>query len=253
MSSRTAFATTTGLVRKRNEDAAYIGHWLCAVADGMGGHAAGDVASATVIEAIRPFDIAVNSPAELTGVLGHAVRRANERMAERVEADPSTASMGSTLTAMLWSGSHVAIANIGDSRGYRMRNGKLVQVTEDHILGKLVAEPKPAEIGEYLVRFLDARPDWSPDLTVRVAQAGDRYLLCSDGRSSFVAADVMRDVLADISDLDQAVATLVERAMNAGGPDNVTVVAVDVPEGVWEERADPPVVLGSAASVAGAS
>jgi serine/threonine protein phosphatase PrpC len=116
-----------GLVRNRNEDSAYVGHWMCAVADGMGGHAAGDVASATVIDAINSFDVTTD-PERLTVTLGEAVRAANSRLAAKAAADPALAGMGSTLTAMLWSGGHVALAHIGDSRAYRLRNGLLRQM-----------------------------------------------------------------------------------------------------------------------------
>jgi protein phosphatase len=184
--------------------------------------------------------------------LGQAVRLANDRLAAKVALEPTLASMGSTLTAMLWSGEHVAIANIGDSRAYRMRDGHLLQVTEDHVLSKLVASPMPAEISEYLVRFLDGRPGWSPDLTLRTAHPGDRYLICSDGLSSYVGDALIRGVLADTGDLDQVVAALVEGTLDAGAPDNVTVIVVDVPSGNWQERGDPPLVVGSAALLAGA-
>jgi PPM family protein phosphatase len=250
MSSRVAWITSTGLVRSRNEDSAYVGRWLCAVADGMGGHAAGDIASATVIDSIRPFDLAVEKPGNMTAVLGAAVRSANERLAAQVAADSSLSNMGSTLTALLWSGSHLAVANIGDSRAYLLRNGILRRITEDHVMSKLVADPMPTGISEYLVRFLDARPGWSPDLTLRTAQPGDRYVVCSDGLSGFVGEDAIRDVMASVNDLAQAPDALMRLTHEAGAPDNVTMIAVDVPEGVWTERAGPPVVLGAAASPA---
>jgi serine/threonine protein phosphatase PrpC len=248
-----AAASSTGLVRQRNEDSAYAGRWLCAVADGMGGHAAGDVASATVIEAIRPFDVAAGKPGQLTAILGAAVREANQRLAGRVRDDPGLSSMGSTLTAMLWSGSHVAVANVGDSRAYLLRKRVLRQITEDHVLANLVANPMPAQTGEYLVRFLDARPGWSPDLTLRTARPGDRYLICSDGLSGVLSPEVIRDVLAGTGDLDQAVADLTRLAHEAGAPDNVTLIAADVPDGAWQERRGDPLVLGAAASLSGAA
>src|ERR1700733_9808996 len=116
MSSRVAYAMSTGLVRKRNEDSAYVGRWLCAVADGMGGHAAGDIASTTVIDAIRQFDVAPEDQGQMTAVLAAAIREANDRLVGRARAEPGLASMGSTLTAMYWSGNHLVVANIGDSR-----------------------------------------------------------------------------------------------------------------------------------------
>jgi protein phosphatase len=249
-SAHVAAASSTGLVRARNEDSAYVGHWLCAVADGMGGHAAGDVASATVIEAVRGFDVDASDPGQLTATLGAAVQQANKKLAERVQAAPGLAGMGSTLTAMLWSHGHVAVANVGDSRGYLMRDGVLRQITEDHVLANLVASPMPTQAGGYLVRYLDARPGWSPDLTLRAARPGDRYLICSDGLSGVVGPDAIRDVLADTGDLNQAVADLTRLAHEAGAPDNVTLIAADVPDGTWPERRGVPLVLGAAASLA---
>ncbi len=244
-----AAATSTGLVRERNEDSAYAGRWLCAVADGMGGHAGGDVASATVIEAIRAFDIAENDPGHLTAILGAAVRAANEQLSDKVHADPGLTSMGSTLTAMLWSGSHVAVANVGDSRAYLLRNGTLRRLTEDHIVSKLVDSPMPAQIGGYLVRFLDARPGWSPDLTLRTTLPGDRYLICSDGLNGFVSDDAIREALVTAATLDQAAADLIGLAHRVGAPDNVTVIVMDVPNGIWQERGGRPLNLGAAASL----
>jgi len=219
----------------------------------MGGHPAGDVASATVIDALRRYDVAAENPEQLTKVMANAIREANRRLTARAQADPSLASMGSTMTAMAWSGSSMVVAHIGDSRAYRLRAGVLKQLTEDHVMSKLVASPMPSEIGEYLVRFLDGRPGWSPDLTPREVRPGDRYLLCSDGLSSFVSATVIRGALADIDDIDQAVETLVREAYQAGAPDNVTVIAIDLPDGTWQERQGSPITLGAAASLADAS
>jgi serine/threonine protein phosphatase PrpC len=250
MTSHVAIATRTGLVRQRNEDSGYAGRWLCAVADGMGGHVGGDTASATVIDAVREFDAAPENPGQMTAVLGAAVREANKRIAARVLEEPGLASMGSTLTALFWSGSIVVVANIGDSRAYRLRDGVLTQLTEDHVLSNLVATPMPSEIGEYLVRFLDRRPGWSPDLTLRTAMPGDRYLICSDGLSGVLSADRIREVLGDAESLDQAVETLIQETYAAGAPDNVTVIAVDLPEGLWQERNGNPVIVGAAANLA---
>ena len=143
---RVAVASETGLVRARNEDSAYAGRWLCAVADGVGGHAAGNVASATVVDAISSFDVSAEA-GQLTTVLAAAVRAANSGLAARGDGVPELAGMGSTLTALLWSGTHVGIAHIGDSRAYLLRGGALRQITEDHHLGNLVAAPMPGRIG----------------------------------------------------------------------------------------------------------
>lgn len=116
----------------------------------------------------------------------------------------------------------------------------------------LVASPMPPETGEYLVRFLDGRPGWSPDLTLREVQPGDRYLICSDGLSSFAGGNAIRDALASVGDAGQVVEMLVGLAYEAGAPDNVTVIVIDLPDGTWQERQEPPVVLGSAAALADA-
>jgi protein phosphatase len=253
MSSRLAAGTSIGLVRKRNEDSAYVGRWLCAVADGLGGHVGGDVASAAVVEAFRPFDMDAGNPEQLIETLGCAVSAASEQLAARIEADPGLAGMGSTLTAMLWSGSHVAVANIGDSRAYLLRGGILRQATEDHVMGKLVANPAPAQLGAIIVRYLDGRPDRSPDLTLRSMLPGDRYLICSDGLSSVLETHVIRDVLASVEDAGQAVADLIQLTYEAGGPDNVSLIVADVPEGVWRVPEGSPLVLGAANSRAMAS
>jgi protein phosphatase len=252
MSSRLAAGTSAGLVRTRNEDSAYAGRWLCAVADGMGGHVAGDIASAAAVEALRPFDIDA-SPRQLTEILGQAVSAASALMAARIRADRSAAGMGTTLTAMLWSGSNVAIANIGDSRAYMLRRKVLRPITEDHVLGKLVANPAPAQIGGYLVRYLDGRPDRSPDLTLRTALPGDRYLICSDGLSGVLESSVIREVLTSEADAEQAVTDLIRLTHEAGAPDNVTVIVADVPDGTWQVPDNRPVALGAAANQAKAS
>lgn len=246
VSSRLAAGTSAGLVRERNEDSAYAGRWLCAVADGLGGHVGGDVASASVVEALRPFDVDAGRPEHLTSVLGRAVSAASVQLAARIGADPSLGGMGSTLTAMLWSGRYAAVANIGDSRAYRLRSGALKQITEDHVMSKLVANPAPEQLGAIIVRYLDGRSDRSPDLTVRTVLAGDRYLICSDGLSGVLETRVIRDVLASVHDAGQAVTDLIELTLEAGAPDNVTLIIADIPEGTWTVPDEKPVVRGAA-------
>ena len=135
-----------GLHREDNEDAAYAGARLLAVADGMGGHAAGEVASAAVIEALRPLDTHVPG-GELLNALDHAVRRADSALRDMVQANPALHGMGTTLTALLWSGSQLGLLHIGDSRAYLVRDGEVFQITQDHTLvqslldeGKITAE-----------------------------------------------------------------------------------------------------------------
>jgi serine/threonine protein phosphatase PrpC len=223
-----AAGSDIGLVRSGNEDSAYAGRWLQAVADGMGGHVAGGVASAVVIQSLRSHDAPV-ADADLVEVLGHAVGEANAAIRSRTEEDPALRTMGTTLTALLWSGSSLAVAHIGDSRAYLLRGGWLRQITEDHNLGKLMSRARTSPVlAPVMSRFLDGRPDRSPDLALREAAPGDRYLLCSDGLSGVVAAAALREVLASAGDPGDAVRQLIQLAKDAGGPDNITVIVVDV-------------------------
>jgi len=238
-----AAASETGLVRRNNEDAAYSGRWLFAVADGMGGHAAGEVASAAVIEMLRAHDAEV-PPATMLEVVSGAVAEANGEVARRVAEDPARRGMGTTLTAMLWSADRFALAHVGDSRAFRLRDGELDQITEDHVMGKLVSNA--GSLAPVLARYLDGRPDRSPDLSIREARPGDRYLLCSDGLSPVVGTEAIRDVLVSAADPSEAVRQLVALAEDAGGPDNVSVIVIDASETDSEPAAL--VTLGAAAA-----
>lgn len=234
MSSLTVDAVTrthVGLVRRRNEDAAYAGRYLFAVADGLGGHTAGDIASNTVIDVLSAYDRHADS-ADLTDALGQAIHHANQTLRARVEREPELAGMGTTLVAMLWSGTTVVVANMGDSRAYLLREGELTQLTEDHTYGNLVAgAANVPNLSEKIARFLDGRTDGrSPDLTPRGLHPGDRFLLCSDGLSGVVPVGVLQDVLESHQDPGDVAEHLVSLALEDGGPDNITVIVVDVRE-----------------------
>jgi len=236
-----------GLVRNNNEDSAYAGRWLCAVADGLGGHVGGEVASATVIETLRSYDAQV-AATDLAGTLARAVSEANDMLRRKVEADPKLRGMGTTLTAMLWSGSHAVLAHIGDSRAYLLREGRLSQITEDHTLGGLLDTGVSVRLSSVLVRYLDGRRGQSPDIPLRELRPGDRYLLCSDGLSGVVTPETMREVLASAEPADKIVRQLIDRANDGGGPDNITVVVADVSEADGEQKAPvEPTMLGAAA------
>ena len=154
--------------------------------------------------------------------------------------------MGTTLTAMLWSGDTAALVHIGDSRAFRLRDGQLRQITEDHVLGNLVSNAGP--LAPVLSRYLDGRPDRSPDLGLRDLRAGDRYLICSDGLSPVVSDEAIGAVLAAAADPADAVRQLVALADEAGAPDNVSVIVIDVRDpGVGSDPAEP-VTLGAAAA-----
>jgi protein phosphatase len=225
---KVAGRTDIGRVRRRNEDALYTGEFLAAIADGLGGHVAGDVASATVIDAIGRYDREA-SPGELSAAARQAINDANTALRKRIAAEPELAGMGSTLVAMLWSGATAVVANIGDSRIYLHRDGVTVQITDDHVFGRLVAGTAGAGLGERLTRFLDGRPDGpSPDIALRQMQLGDRYLLCSDGLSTYVPADQIHAVLTGEPGTAEAAERLVDLALDRGGIDNVTAIVIDV-------------------------
>jgi serine/threonine protein phosphatase PrpC len=243
---RSAAASVPGLVRPANEDAVYAGRRLLAVADGMGGHAAGEVASAAVIESLRACDI-VAEPGELLEVLARAVTAANAEVARRAAEDPARQGMGTTLTAMLWSADQAALIHIGDSRAFRLRDGVLRRLTEDHVMGNLVSNA--GELAPVLTRYLDGRPDRSPDLGLRELRPGDRYLLCSDGLSPVVADSAIREALVAAPDAGVAARQLVALAEEAGGPDNISVIVADAQEDTAGEVPTEPVMLGSAAAV----
>jgi len=222
--------THVGLVRRRNEDSLYVGESLFVVADGMGGHVAGDVASSTAIDILRPYDECVD-PARLSDTLGQAIGAVNNALRQKAQAEPRVAGMGTTLVAMLRSGTAAAVANVGDSRVYLRRGGTTLQITEDHTYEHLVAEAcHVPNLGEKLSRFLDGRVDGrSPDISAWDLQAGDRFLLCSDGLSSFVPHAAIHAALdSAVTTTDAAADVLIALAVESGGKDNVTVIVVDV-------------------------
>jgi PPM family protein phosphatase len=232
---RYAVRTDVGLLREGNEDSAYAGPHLLAIADGMGGHAAGEVASAVAISALMGLDDDIPG-LDMLGALADAVAKANARLHDMSAADPSVEGMGTTLTAMLWSLPRVALCHIGDSRAYMLRDGEFHQITRDHTLvqslldeGRISADEAASHPQRSLIlRALDSRTDAEPDLSLREALAGDRYLLCSDGLSDVVTEETLRRTLLAISDPDEAVIQLVDLANRAGGPDNITCIVADV-------------------------
>jgi PPM family protein phosphatase len=232
---RYAVMTDNGLQREGNEDSAYAGARLLAVADGMGGHAGGEVASAAVIDALKPLDTMVPA-GELLNALDHAVRQASRSLRDLEQADPALRGMGTTLTALLWSGSQLGLVHIGDSRAYLVRDGEVFQITQDHtVVQSLLADGKITidEVGSHpqrnlILRALVADGRHEPDLQLREAQPGDRYLLCSDGLHEVAAAADISRVLRTTADPDDAARELVRLAIEGGGPDNVTCIVADV-------------------------
>jgi protein phosphatase len=232
---RYAVRSDVGLLREGNEDSAYAGPRLLAVADGMGGHAAGEVASAVTIGAMSELD-AERPTGDMLAELNAAVGAANMRLQQMIMANPAIEGMGTTLTAVLWSDGHAAVCHIGDSRGYLLRQGELYQITHDHTLVQsLVDEGRITEDDvsthpqrSLLLRALDGRTIAEPDLSVHEAQAGDRYLLCSDGLSSVVSDETIRDAMANVPDPEACTRQLIDLAIRGGGPDNITCIVADV-------------------------
>lgn len=185
-------------------------------------------------------------PDALLEVLGRAVTEANREVARQAAEDPARQGMGTTLTAMLFSRDRAALAHIGDSRAFRLGDGQLRQLTEDHTIGNLVWDA--GFLAPLLARHLDGRPDRSADLSLRDLQAGDRYLLCSDGLSPVVDDRAIRDALTSAAAPAGAVRQLAALAEGAGGPDNATVVMIDVRAGEAGPTLTEPVTFGSAAA-----
>ncbi|WP_163548429.1 PP2C family protein-serine/threonine phosphatase [Candidatus Frankia nodulisporulans] len=237
MSLRLHFAVRSdvGHVREGNEDSAFAGQRLLAVADGMGGHAAGEVASSTVISRLADLDDGVHSD-DLVTELNEAVRDANRQLREMSLENSALDGMGTTVTAVLSAGNMLGVLHVGDSRAYLLRDGILSQVTHDHTLvqdlvdqGRITPEQANTHPQRsLLMRALDGR-EVEPDLSVRQAIPGDRYLLCTDGLSGVVSEETIRETLLLPSPQD-AVDQLVNLALKGGGPDNITVVVADIAE-----------------------
>ena len=211
----------------------YAGARLLALADGMGGHAAGEVASQLVIAALAHLDD--DEPGgDLLSKLNTAVREGNGAIAAHVEADPELEGMGTTLTAILFAGNRLGLVHIGDSRGYLLRDGELVQITKDDTFvqtlvdeGRITLEEAHSHPQRSLIMRALTGHEVEPTLIMREARAGDRYLLCSDGLSDPVSHDTILEAL-QIPDVAESADRLIELALRGGGPDNVTVVVADV-------------------------
>ena len=249
---RYAAVSDRGLLRDGNEDSVYAGPRLLAVADGMGGHAAGEVASAVAIASLAPLD--EDAPgADLLDALRDAAETANSRLREMVDADGALDGMGTTVTAMLWAGNRFGVLHVGDSRAYLLRGGQLSQITHDHTLVQTLVDEHRISADEashhpqrsLLTRALDGREGVDPDLSVREARAGDRYLLCTDGLSGVVSQQTMLETL-QAEDRGAAARRLVELALRGGGPDNITVIVADVVEAGG--RGGDEVLVGGAAA-----
>ncbi|KAF2778889.1 magnesium or manganese-dependent protein phosphatase [Streptomyces sp. KO7888] len=259
LSLRFAAGSHKGMIREGNEDSGYAGPRLLAIADGMGGQAAGEVASSEVISTIVALDDDVPGSDVLTS-LGHAVQRANDQLRQMVEEDPALEGMGTTLTALLWTGQRLGMVHVGDSRAYLLRDGVLTQITQDHTwVQRLVDEGRITEEEadthpqrSLLMRALGSGDHVEPDLSIREVRAGDRYLICSDGLSGVVSHQTMEDALASYQGPQETVQELIQLALRGGGPDNITVIVADVldldtGDTLAAQLSDTPVVVGAVA------
>ena len=262
---RYAVRSDVGLLREGNEDSAYAGPRLLAVADGMGGNTAGEVASALTIASMAELDASMaeldaeQPGGDMRAALAMAVVAANARLHEKIIANPAVEGMGTTLTALLWSDGHAAVCHIGDSRGYLLRDGELYQITHDHTLvqslvdeGRISADDVSTHPQRsLLLRALDGRSIAEPDLSVHQSLPGDRYLLCSDGLSGVVSDETLLDTLSTIEDPEVATRELIELAIRGGGPDNITCIVADVVDAAttrWPPTTTP-VLAGAAATL----
>jgi protein phosphatase len=247
------------MIREGNEDSGYAGPRLLAIADGMGGQAAGEVASSEVISTLVTLDDDVPGSDILTS-LGTAVQRANDQLRSMVEEDPQLEGMGTTLTALLWTGQRLGLVHVGDSRAYLLRDGVLTQITQDHTwVQRLVDEGRITEEEatthpqrSLLMRALGSGDHVEPDLSIREVRAGDRYLICSDGLSGVVSHQTMEDTLASYQGPQETVQELIQLALRGGGPDNITVIIADVldldtGDTLAGQLSDTPVVVGAVA------
>jgi protein phosphatase len=225
---------------------------LLVVADGMGGEAAGEVASSVAVAAMAALD--EDEPAgDLLEAFASTVTRIESQLAGIVEAEPGLRGMGTTLTAVLRDDSRLGLVHVGDSRGYLLRAGKLERITRDHTLVQSLIDSGRLNESEaathpqrnVLTRVLDGGHPTEADLSIREIKAGDRILLCSDGLSGVVSSDTIGATLLANEDPQDAVNELVDLALRAGGPDNITCVVADVVDDGETSGDDPAMVVGA--------
>ena len=235
----TSARSAIGLVRQGNEDSAFVSPQLIAVADGMGGHAAGEVASRIAVQVLHRLtptltttDIDEDSVSDL---LMHSLHSIDEEIAAVAEEEIEKRGMGTTLTALLFRDNHIALLHVGDSRCYRLRGSALEQLSNDHtVIQELLDQGaiSEAEAAEHpqrsmLTQALRGDGDVTPVLQVYEVKKGDRFLLCSDGLSGVLTEKEIKIGLKK-SDKDEAVKFLVDATYVNGAPDNVTVLIADI-------------------------
>ncbi len=256
-----AARSDVGLVRSNNQDSAYAGPHLLVVADGMGGAAGGDIASSIAVGTLVGLDGEALGPEEALEALKEAIALAHTQIVERAHNDPELSGLGTTVTAILRAGNAIAMAHIGDSRAYLLRDGMFDQITSDHTFvqhlvdtGRLsAADAEHHPKRSMLLRVLgDVDADVPVDISARETKVGDRWLLCTDGLSSVVARATLAKTLEATADPAECADRLVALALAGGAPDNVTCIVADVVDvDRAKGKAGPPDVsqiVGSAAA-----
>ena len=250
-----AAVSHVGRVRSNNQDSGYAGRRLFLVADGMGGHAGGDVASAIATRRIAEADVDYDSTIDAGAELESALIAANRRIAETVADHAELTGMGTTVSAMLLLGDRVVISHIGDSRIYLLRSGELSQISTDHTFvqrlvdaGRITAEEAMVHPRRSVLMRVLGDVEASPEIDQMVLDTrdGDRWMLCSDGLSGVASFDEILEIMSNDAGAKQVADRLVKASLDGGAPDNVTVVVVDIGEPATP--ATPPLIVGSAAA-----
>lgn len=246
----------TGKVRSNNQDSGYCGSNLFVVADGMGGHAGGDVASSLAVHRMKTVDDVYTSTADAERVMRDAIADTAAELIDTVAVKPELAGMGTTVTALMMVDEFAVVAHIGDSRLYLYRDGALTQITTDHTFVQRLVDsgritPEEARYHprrSVLMRVLgDMSPDPEVDTFVMPTQPGDRWLLCSDGLSGVVDDAHTAKTLAQEMAPGRTADALLKQALDGGAPDNVTIVIVDV-GGQHPMFSGTPTIVGSASN-----
>lgn len=251
ISFRHAASSHTGVIRNGNEDSGYADAHLLVIADGMGGHAAGELASAAVVAAVcadvsdRPSTVA-----DFNKWIRNKLDQAHGRIGDLVAEEPDRRGMGTTFTLLGSLDDSLMVAHIGDSRAYRLRDGVLTQLTKDHTYVQVLVDSGKLDAAQamyhprrnLLLRTIDGIHELELDVIESDIRVGDRYLVCSDGLNTVLPDPTIADVLGQ-GDPTYAVATLVDYALAGGAPDNVSVIVADVTDA--EEQQDA-VLIGAA-------
>jgi PPM family protein phosphatase len=255
---RSAAGSDVGRRRQINQDSAVTSPRMLAVADGMGGHAHGEVASAVAIASLLDLDARLRgvdlAEVDLLGMLRETIEDAAIRLTDLAQRKPELRGTGTTVVAFLVDGTRIGVLHLGDSRAYLLRDGELHRLTHDHTLVQSLVDAGRISEAEaathprrsWLVKTLQDGSIPEPDLFNLEGRPGDRYLICSDGVTAVLEDPQIHEILAGVADPAAAVGELIARANARGGPDNITCIVSDVLEGDAPAN-ETPVVVGSAA------